>query len=75
MLEQHWELDLASHRRIDAEVYGGRLTRRGATRVHRLAWTVADLRGASRPTIDDVEVALRLRTGEPLLTATLRRAG
>jgi len=73
MLEAHWPLDTSSHRRLDAEVYSGRLTRRGATRVHRLAWTVADLRGARRPTIDDLEVALRLRTGDPLLSETLRR--
>jgi magnesium chelatase family protein len=47
-------------------VYAGDLTRRGATRVHRLAWTVADLRCADRPTLDDLEIALALRTGEPL---------
>ena len=75
LLEARWPLDLASHRKVDAEVYGGRLTRRGATRVHRLAWTVADLRGAAAPSIDDVEVALRLRKGDPLLSATVRRAG
>ena len=31
------------------EVYGGRLTRRGAVRVHRVAWSVADLAGVDRP--------------------------
>ena len=31
---------------VDDQLYDGRLSRRGATRVHRLAWTVADLRGA-----------------------------
>jgi len=75
VLEARWPLDLSSHRALDAEVYGGRLTRRGATRVHRLAWTVADLRGAPTPTIDDLEVALKLRNGEPLTASTLRRAG
>jgi len=75
LLERHWPLDRESHRTVDAEVYGGRLTRRGATRVHRVAWTVADLRGADSPTLVDVKVALRLRQGEPLLAATLRRAG
>ena len=30
-------------------MYAGQLSRRGATRVHRLAWTVADLRGAATP--------------------------
>jgi magnesium chelatase family protein len=75
LLERHWPLDRESHLTVDAEVYGGRLTRRGATRVHRVAWTVADLRGADSPTLVDVKVALRLRQGEPLLAATLRRAG
>ena len=75
LLEARWPLGAELHRKIDAEVYGGRMTRRGATRVHRLAWTVADLRGAPAPSLDDVEVALRLRAGEPLLSATVRRAG
>ena len=43
--------------------------RRGATRVHRVAWTVADLRGLDQPGADEVDVALRLRTGAPLLLA------
>jgi magnesium chelatase family protein len=44
--------------------------------VHRLAWTVADLSGVDQPGEAEVEVALRLRSGDPLLVATLeRRAG
>ncbi|MGG5751882.1 YifB family Mg chelatase-like AAA ATPase [Zafaria sp. Z1313] len=44
----------------------GRLTARGHGRVLRIAWTVADLRGAGRPGTEDVEIALHLRqaTGE-----------
>lgn len=53
-------------RLLDTELYGGSLTRRGATRVHRLAWTVADLFGSDRPGPAEVDVALRLRTGRPL---------
>ncbi len=49
------------------QLYDGRLSRRGATRVHRLAWTVADLRRLDRPGLDEVDTALRLRTGDPLL--------
>ena len=45
------------------------------TRVHRLAWTVADLAEVDRPGVAEAEVALRLRTGQPLLAATVRRAG
>ena len=53
----------------------GRLSRRGATRVHRLAWTVADLRGRARPGMEEVDTALRLRLGDPLLLSMLERAG
>ncbi|RPK90578.1 MULTISPECIES: YifB family Mg chelatase-like AAA ATPase [Streptomyces] len=41
----------------------GMLTARGLDRVLRVAWTVADLRGADRPDASDVMVALELRTG------------
>jgi magnesium chelatase family protein len=41
-----------------------------------MAWTVADLAGRDRPTLDDVDIALRLRQGDPLLVDSLRgRAG
>lgn len=61
---------------VDDAAYAGRLTQRGAARVHRVAWTVTDLRGLRQPGPDEVQVALQLRTGEPLLLATLqRRAG
>ena len=59
---------------VDDRMYDGRLSRRGAIRVHRMAWTIADLRGADRPSTDDARTALRLRTGEPLLSSALRRA-
>ncbi|MFJ8919161.1 magnesium chelatase family protein [Streptomyces sp. LamerLS-316] len=41
----------------------GVLTARGLDRVLRVAWTVADLRGADRPDASDIVVALELRTG------------
>ncbi|MGP3972498.1 YifB family Mg chelatase-like AAA ATPase [Streptomyces sp. 8N114] len=41
----------------------GLLTARGLDRVLRVAWTVADLAGHSRPTREDVNFALGLRTG------------
>jgi hypothetical protein len=37
--------------------------------VHRLAWTVADLKHLDRPGTEELDVAIRLRTGEPLLLA------
>ncbi|MFE7357377.1 YifB family Mg chelatase-like AAA ATPase [Streptomyces sp. NPDC057543] len=51
----------------------GMLTARGLDRVLRVAWTVADLRGADRPEASDIAVALELRTGIP--RGTLMEAG
>ena len=48
----------------------GRLTRRGATRVHRLAWTIADLDQVDAPGFAQLDAALRLRSGD----AAARRA-
>ena len=66
LLRESWSLEPAAARRLDKEVYGGTLTRRGATRVHRVSWSVADLRGLDRPGVDELEVALRLRLATPL---------
>jgi len=80
-LADRWSLEPEAARLVEDAVYAGRLTRRGAVRVHRLAWTVADLRApaGSRdrpPGPEEVAVALRLRAGQPLLVDTLsRRAG
>ncbi|GAA2462755.1 YifB family Mg chelatase-like AAA ATPase [Streptomyces pulveraceus] len=51
----------------------GMLTARGLDRVLRVAWTVADLRGADRPDASDIAVALELRTGIP--RGALAKAG
>ena len=59
----------AGTRLLERQMTG--LSGRGATRVHRLAWTVADLRGVAQPGADEVDVALRLRRGDPLLVASL----
>jgi magnesium chelatase family protein len=66
LLRERWPLDDAAGRRLDKEVYSGALTRRGATRVHRVSWSVADLRELERPGVDELEVALRLRSATPL---------
>jgi magnesium chelatase family protein len=52
--------DLA--RPIEDLVAAGKLTQRGADRVNRLAWTIADLGGRSRPILADVGEALYLRS-------------
>jgi magnesium chelatase family protein len=72
-LRDTWPLTEPAALLVDERVYAGALTRRGATRVHRLAWTVADLRGVARPGPDEVDVALRLRTGAPLTLDSLAR--
>jgi magnesium chelatase family protein len=73
VLREEWPLEPAAARALDTAVYGGGLTRRGATRVHRVAWSVADLRGLDRPGPDELEVALRLRKGTPLDLGMLAR--
>jgi magnesium chelatase family protein len=47
---------------IEDLVARGKLTQRGADRVARLAWTVADLAGRERPGLTDVQEAVFLRT-------------
>jgi magnesium chelatase family protein len=74
LLRERWPLSEAGQRLVDDRVYDGKLSRRGATRVHRLAWTVADLRRVDAPGVAEVAVALLLRSGEPLLVDMLERA-
>jgi magnesium chelatase family protein len=73
LLQEH-PLTEAATRMLEEKVYARRLTRRGGTRVHRVAWTVADLRGVERPDVAELDIALKLRTGEPLLLAALAAA-
>lgn len=74
-LLREWPMTEAAQRLVEDRLYAGRLSRRGATRVHRLAWTVADLRGSGRPDVAEAEIALRLRSGDALEAGTLRRVG
>ncbi len=74
VLREEWPLSDAGQRLVDDRVYRGRLSRRGATRVHRLAWTLADLTGVEQPGEVEVDTALRLRAGDPLLLASFARA-
>lgn len=71
VLNERHPLTGDARRMVDTELYAGSLTRRGATRVHRLAWTVADLAGAERPGPDEVATALALRAGRPVDLAAL----
>ena len=74
-LRDQWPLTDEAASRLDVEVYSGRLTRRGAVRVHRVAWSVADLTGVARPGIEEVDVALRLRSATPLRLASVTMRG
>ncbi|NYI43338.1 magnesium chelatase family protein [Nocardioides aromaticivorans] len=78
-LKDTWPLADEARRLIDNETYAGRLGARGAVRVQRLAWTVADLRAVRSgrdvpPGPGEVEVALRLRMGRALDARTVRGA-
>jgi magnesium chelatase family protein len=48
---------------VDRALDEGRLSLRGADRVLRIAWTVADLAGRDAPAAGDVALAMALRTG------------
>jgi magnesium chelatase family protein len=80
-LRDSWPLRPAAARFLQEVVYSGRLSSRGGVRVHRLAWTIADLRSVDAgkdvtPGVDELDTALRLRTRQPLLLRSLqRRAG
>jgi magnesium chelatase family protein len=76
-LRQRWPLSPDGQRAVDDAVFKGRLTRRGAVRVHRVAWTVADLASVRvgvnhDPGAEEVDIALRLRLGAPLLARTVQ---
>ena len=75
-LTERWPLTDDARAVVEDQLWKGRLTRRGVVRVHRLAWTIADLADVERPGLAEVDVAMRLRFGEPLMVSTLaRRAG
>jgi len=71
-LTGHWPLTSDAQALVDHQLAGGWLTRRGSVRVHRLAWTVADLLGVDRPGADETVLALQLRSGDPLPLEVLR---
>jgi magnesium chelatase family protein len=77
ILRRTWPAEPGSMPLVDNQLTGGLLTARGADRVLRIAWSIADLAGRDRPTRDDVMVALTLRLGhEPVQPRdTTRRVG
>jgi magnesium chelatase family protein len=73
VLAREWPLPSVGAAHLEQEVLAGKLSRRGAVRVHRVAWTVADLGGRDRPSVSDVDTAFRLRQGHPLMQASVVR--
>ncbi|PRY63319.1 magnesium chelatase family protein [Knoellia remsis] len=60
---QPWRLPSRVTGEIDRAHDEGRLTLRGYDRTLRLAWSAADLRGHTTPTVDDVGFAFTMRSG------------
>lgn len=60
-LRAHHPLPPAAHADLARAVELGRLTLRGVERIHRLAWTIADLAGRAEPGPDEVDQAMTLR--------------
>ena len=53
---------------VDDAVQRGRLSPRGVDKVLRLAWSLADLAGRSRPSVDELSAAVAMRRGEASTT-------
>ncbi|GAB2771781.1 YifB family Mg chelatase-like AAA ATPase [Streptomyces daliensis] len=62
-LRTRWPVVPGALGHAEEDMERGLLTARGLDRVLRVAWTVADLAGHDRPTEQDVNWALELRTG------------
>ncbi|MGK5497039.1 YifB family Mg chelatase-like AAA ATPase [Streptomyces sp. URMC 125] len=62
-LRTRWPTAPGALGRAEEDMERGLLTARGLDRVLRVAWTLADLAGHDRPTAEDVDGALELRTG------------
>ena len=60
-LRGKWRLSAAATKAAEHAVSAGELSARGYDRILRLAWTLADLRGATAPSASDVNEALMLR--------------
>jgi magnesium chelatase family protein len=74
VLTARWPLPADAQGLVDDHLREGRVTRRGAARVHRLAWTLADLWGLVEPDVAAADLALRLRSGDPLPASFLQAA-
>ncbi|MFD5855326.1 YifB family Mg chelatase-like AAA ATPase [Streptomyces chartreusis] len=62
-LRTRWHVQPGALRKAEEDLDRGLLTARGLDRVLRVAWTLADLAARDRPSANDVNWALELRTG------------
>ncbi|MFJ9566532.1 YifB family Mg chelatase-like AAA ATPase [Streptomyces fuscichromogenes] len=62
-LRTRWHVRPGALLKAELDLDRGLLTARGLDRVLRVAWTLADLAGHDRPSANDVNLALELRTG------------
>ncbi|WP_030018420.1 YifB family Mg chelatase-like AAA ATPase [Streptomyces monomycini] len=62
-LRTRWQVAPGAMAQAEHDLETGLLTARGMDRVLRVAWTSADLAGHDRPTAEDINWALELRTG------------
>ncbi|MGM0348800.1 YifB family Mg chelatase-like AAA ATPase [Streptomyces sp. TR1341] len=62
-LRTRWHVQTGALAKAEEDLDRGLLTARGLDRVLRVAWTLADLAGRDRPSVNDVNWALELRTG------------
>jgi magnesium chelatase family protein len=63
---RRWPIGAGHLVEVERQLAAGRLSARGADKVMRLAWTLADLEARDTPGNDDVCHALALRTSDPL---------
>ncbi len=62
-LRRRWPISADAVRPVERMVARGGLSLRGADRSLRVAWTLADLGGRDRPTLDEVAQAVTFRAG------------
>jgi magnesium chelatase family protein len=60
-MRRRYPVDAEAQTLLARDVTG--MSARGADRVLRVAWTIADLRGHDKPTVSDVAAALMHRDG------------
>ncbi|HYJ66184.1 MAG TPA: YifB family Mg chelatase-like AAA ATPase [Nocardioidaceae bacterium] len=71
-LRSKWPVRSSRVSEIEAGLAEGRISARGADRILRLSWTLADLAGRAEPSDDDVHNAILLRDSGPLPIARTR---